>query len=171
MSNERPRRVRCLDEEVIPRASGYSLPTEEVGRRKEKLKARHAIKPKKFVPEQHSDDMGNDLSSLTITMEVQSWTPELLGAKSESCNLVDEFESRLLEFHLGRSRWMHGSSAAGPMIRIRKRGQNSLKDLEEQSSKILQDDTVIDAFEVFGGDGNTTWILYKRHGCCTGLEL
>ena len=35
----------------------------------------------------------------------------------------------------------------------------------------VEDDNSIDVFEMFGGDGNTTWILYKKHGCMVGWNF
>ena len=99
---------------VLAEGEASSYPAEEAERRK--------AKPRKFEVEQCDDDAGHDLSSLLESIECVSWSPQLLGFACEESNFLEELESDIRAFVVGRYRWMHGSTMTAPMSRLKTRG-------------------------------------------------
>ena len=150
-------------------SEAVSYPTEEAEKRKAKLKAGHVIKPRKFQVEQVQDDMGDDLSSILEHTEATPWTVVTAGYGGEHIESSEEYEADLLAFVVGKYRWMHGSSMSRPMSRLNKRGVFTMRQFLQ--TVLPETGPVVEVIEMFGGDANTSWILYKRHGIRTGWNF
>ena len=150
-----------------------AYPTEQAIKRKAVLVAGHKPTRRKQQVEQHRDDCGDSLDSVLEFVEHVPWNPNFMGATCECTPRESSDYSAFAEFALGRGLWLHGSGVEIPMWRWQQRPQMNIESLDafHESTLRSNDGRVVAVVELFGGVGETSYLIAKLHGLKAGVNF
>ena len=159
---------------VVSFADGAeAYPTEQAIKRKAVLAAGHKPIRRKQQVEQHRDDCGDSLDSILEFVEHVPWNPNFMGAACECTPRESSDYSAFAEFAFGRGLWLHGSGVEIPMWRWQQRPQMNIESLDafHESTLCSNDGRVVAVVELFGGVGETSYLIAKLHGLKAGVNF
>ncbi|CAE6956143.1 TY1B-LR4 [Symbiodinium sp. CCMP2592] len=163
--------VECRTVSFVDEVEAY--PTEQAIKRKAVLASGHKPTRRKQQVEQHRDDCGDSLDSIVEFVETVPWHPHLMGAMFESPLHEAESYSAIAEFAFGRGLWLHGSGVDMPMKKLQQRPHMSVGGLQvfHQSALQANDGRIVAVVELFGGVGETSYLVAKLHGLKAGVNF
>ena len=150
-----------------------AYPTEQAIKRKAVLAAGHKPIRRKQQVEQHRDDCGDSLDSILEFVEHVPWNPNFMGAACECTPRESSDYSAFAEFAFGRGLWLHGSGVEIPMWRWQQRPQMNIESLDafHESTLCSNDGRIVAVVELFGGVGETSYLIVKLHGLKAGVNF
>ena len=150
-----------------------AYPTEQAIKRKAVLAAGHKPIRRKQQVEQHRDDCGDSLDSILEFVEHVPWNPNFMGAACECTPRESSDYSAFAEFAFGRGLWLHGSGVESPMWRWQQRPHMDIESLNafHESTLRSNDGRVVAVVELFGGVGETSYLIAKLHGLKAGVNF
>lgn len=158
---------------MMSETAAAAYPTEDAIRQKKKKAEGHKSKPRIKHVEQHQDDCGQDLSSLSFATAKVKLRRHPMHSIDDQENEIDDETVRMSDtvhsmFQNERSYGFGSSTESLPSFWLQY-GIMSMEQAYVYRSKFEQDG--IDCMVMFGGKGTTTYILSKHHNLKTGVNF
>ena len=169
-SSRKLKTVRFEENGHLPLDASY--PTEQALRRKAVLAAGHKPMRKQKDLEDHHDDCGESLDSILEVVDPMHRTFSLMTSEAQCTDAEYELFREISMFSFGSGRWLHGSNCLKPMNQLANRAKVSINEMDTFHSKLKSDyGRCVALLEIFGGLGETSYILAKYHGLKAGMNF